>query len=285
MVFSSAPAVSVALLVSLLWPGDALACAACGCGDPTLTTMGAEKPYAGRMRLALEVSHLTLELGRPETGGLELSEQRFDGIVAYAPGTDLGYVVRIDRAAITVGAIEIVPCEGATASFTSAARWLDDARSWSLVRTAHAHTESSAVRIGTPHVLDLTAPSGALRLGTLEPPLGSYCGLNVVLAPADADAEGLPAETDMVGWTLAVEGSIEEPGGAVIALAARDAGARPISLSFEPAMAVDADARLTILLEVQVAASLDGIDFASIDDEEQGAAILSRLRVVAHAAP
>lgn len=34
--------------------GEALACASCGCGDSTLTATGVEKPYANRVRLALE---------------------------------------------------------------------------------------------------------------------------------------------------------------------------------------------------------------------------------------
>jgi hypothetical protein len=34
--------------------GRALACASCGCGDPTLTTMGVEIPFRNRVRLALE---------------------------------------------------------------------------------------------------------------------------------------------------------------------------------------------------------------------------------------
>lgn len=35
-------------------PRRALGCASCGCGDPTLTAMGVEKPFRNRIRLALE---------------------------------------------------------------------------------------------------------------------------------------------------------------------------------------------------------------------------------------
>jgi hypothetical protein len=35
-------------------PRTAQACASCGCGDPTLTAMGQEKPFKNRVRLSLE---------------------------------------------------------------------------------------------------------------------------------------------------------------------------------------------------------------------------------------
>lgn len=45
------------VLIFLVWlalPRAAAACASCGCGDPTLTAMGQEKPFKNRVRLALE---------------------------------------------------------------------------------------------------------------------------------------------------------------------------------------------------------------------------------------
>lgn len=47
------PAV-LCLWVLLAFPTTALACASCGCGDPTLTAMGMEKPFKHRIRLSLE---------------------------------------------------------------------------------------------------------------------------------------------------------------------------------------------------------------------------------------
>ncbi|MFP2933934.1 hypothetical protein ACLESO_54180, partial [Pyxidicoccus sp. 3LG] len=39
--------------VLVLAPGPrAWACATCACGDPTLTSMGAEQPFSGRLRLS-----------------------------------------------------------------------------------------------------------------------------------------------------------------------------------------------------------------------------------------
>ena len=45
---------AVALLAVGGAPSSVVACASCGCGDPTLTAMGVEKPFKNRIRLALE---------------------------------------------------------------------------------------------------------------------------------------------------------------------------------------------------------------------------------------
>lgn len=55
-----------ALVLIGLGPRRVLGCASCGCGDPTLTTMGVEKPFRNRVRLALEErlgAHLAGRLG------------------------------------------------------------------------------------------------------------------------------------------------------------------------------------------------------------------------------
>lgn len=64
--------------------GQALACASCGCGDPTLTTMGVEIPFRNRVRLALEqrVSGHRTGLGPSEE---EEVTARTSLLVSYAP--------------------------------------------------------------------------------------------------------------------------------------------------------------------------------------------------------
>jgi hypothetical protein len=56
------------LVVGALAPPVAEACAACGCGDPTLTAVGVEKPYANRVRLSVEERVASLSEGDPATG-------------------------------------------------------------------------------------------------------------------------------------------------------------------------------------------------------------------------
>ena len=75
---------SLALLGVLLSvtapPSSARACAACVCGDPTLTVMGSEQPFAGRFRLGLR-----LRLRGDRIDDVHILEGRSDLTVAWSP--------------------------------------------------------------------------------------------------------------------------------------------------------------------------------------------------------
>lgn len=72
-----------AVLVAL--PPRASACASCGCGDPTLTPMGTEQPFEGRLRLATQVRAWGSSSGQTAVDAESLRELRMDLSVAYAP--------------------------------------------------------------------------------------------------------------------------------------------------------------------------------------------------------
>jgi len=79
-------ALLAALILGLAsFPTKARACAVCSCGDPTLTTMGAEQPYQGRLRASLEGSSRTDTVGAEGVDRLHLSERRLDARIAWAP--------------------------------------------------------------------------------------------------------------------------------------------------------------------------------------------------------
>jgi hypothetical protein len=73
-----------ALGLSVIWADRATACATCECGDPTLVVMGAEQPFAQRLRLSTTLRHRTDAVGAG-TDRMELNEQRLELAVAYAP--------------------------------------------------------------------------------------------------------------------------------------------------------------------------------------------------------
>ena len=56
-------AVAAAACVALLQPARARACAACNCGDPTLTSTGVERPYKNRVRFAVDELYSSLTQG------------------------------------------------------------------------------------------------------------------------------------------------------------------------------------------------------------------------------
>jgi hypothetical protein len=83
------------LLLSSGVPRQALACATCGCGDPTLTGLGTEQPFAGRLRSSLELSYRTDAIGVAGLDRIELREARADASIAWAPTTRLFLVALV----------------------------------------------------------------------------------------------------------------------------------------------------------------------------------------------
>jgi hypothetical protein len=77
----------LASTILFAYNGSALACSPCLCGDPTLTTMGAEKPFAGRQRISLEVLDREERIGVAGVNKRVISEMR----------TTLGYSYWLDE--------------------------------------------------------------------------------------------------------------------------------------------------------------------------------------------
>jgi hypothetical protein len=81
-------AYSIAVLVGIggvSFAARASACATCGCGDPTLTALGFEKPYRDRIRVSIEARYRTDSIGTRDVDALSLREQRIDVQAAWAP--------------------------------------------------------------------------------------------------------------------------------------------------------------------------------------------------------
>lgn len=76
----------ILLGVLLLVPAPAAwACATCACGDPTLTSMGTEQPFSGRLRLSSTLRAWGQTVGQDGEDALRLRELRMDVAAAYAP--------------------------------------------------------------------------------------------------------------------------------------------------------------------------------------------------------
>lgn len=76
-----------------------------------------------------------------------------------------------------------------------------------LLPTAHAHAEATPTKLGTPNVIDLLAEDSVeIKLGTIQPPPNTYCGVSIEFAKADEDAHGLPENVNMINRTVYLEG-------------------------------------------------------------------------------
>jgi hypothetical protein len=80
----------VTMMTALATAERAYACASCGCGDPTLTAVGVEKPYKNRLRVAVEerVGQASLGTG---VGRERLLMTRTGLGVSYTPETHITF--------------------------------------------------------------------------------------------------------------------------------------------------------------------------------------------------
>jgi len=88
----------VLLIAGLLAAPVVMACSTCMVGDPTLSLMGAEKPYAGRLRWSLDYLSRSEELGIDGFNKKNIEEDRISLNLAYAPTSRLMFGLNIPYA-------------------------------------------------------------------------------------------------------------------------------------------------------------------------------------------
>ena len=123
--------------------------------------------------------------------------------------TDLGYDIELERGYLVIEQVQLVQCAGSGAGEAESALRLLWPRG-----IAHAHPlGGDPTLLGVPYVDSVLRADFALgEIGTMQPPPGRYCHARIVVAPADADAVGLPDDVDMVGLSLYLEGTYVAPG-------------------------------------------------------------------------
>src|SRR4051794_9710009 len=178
-----------------------------------------------------------------------------------------GYVVELDRGYLVTATVELEPCDGLA---TGRARWwqvVSRALSWE--GTAWAHEHGSPTRLGAPFVQPLVGGGAAGVLGTFRPPPGRYCRVRVGLGPADADAEGLPADVRLVGKTFFLGGRYRLPDGGPRPFTVDSAAALEVELPLGPLVLSDeSPRRRTLSLGMTAAHWLDGLDLVAMPADE-----------------
>jgi hypothetical protein len=191
-----------------------------------------------------------------------------DGIevdVAYQPAattaairTDMGYAVRLERALIAVGKVELIRCDNYVADL------------WNLIvpARARAHELSTPTSLGVPLIIDLMESAGVpLFAGTLRPPPGRYCGIRVLGMPADQDTEGLTAETlDMMDHSILISGRVEdESTGEETPLLALISEILECEMLFDRPLVFEGPVLESVSIQIDQRTWFDGIDFAPQD--------------------
>jgi hypothetical protein len=168
--------------------------------------------------------------------------------------------VRLERALIVVGRVELLRCDNFVLDL------------WSLVAPARvrAHESSTPTSLGVPLVIDLMESAGApLFAGTLRPPPGRYCGIRVLGMPADDDAEGLTHENhDMIDNSVLVAGRVEdESTGDETPLLARISDVLECEMLFDRPLVFDGPVLESVSIQIDHTKWFDGIDFALQDSD------------------
>ena len=192
------------------------------------------------------------------TDGIELDVAYQPAATPAAVRTDLGYRVRLERAVIAVGKVELIKCDNLVLDL------------WRLVAPgrARAHEFTTPTSLGVPVVIDLMESAGVpLFAGTIRPPPGSYCGIRVVGMPADEDAEGLTDQNvEMMHHSVLVAGQVEdESTGDRTPLLARIWEVLECEMLFDRPLVFDAPALESVAIQIHHTKWFDGIDFASQD--------------------
>jgi hypothetical protein len=229
----------------------------------------------GKIALFLVVGVLQSLLGgascSTSEAGLEVNVQLVPPPAGAAPITsDRGYAVTLERAYLTVGSVELEGCENAV---------LPSLELPFGPKLAFAHSVTSPTRIGSPAVLSLAGEEAEqVSFGTLGPPPGEYCALRVGLEPADADASHLPNDVDFVGLTLTLEGTYRDSSGTEGAFSVATTQTIERSVPFERLeLGDDAEREAVLVVNADSARWFDGIDFATVEDEEIAELVLSNV--------
>jgi hypothetical protein len=174
--------------------------------------------------------------------------------------TDMGYSVRLERALIAVGKVELIRCDNFVVDL------------WKLVAPARAkaHELATPTSLGVPLVIDLMESAGTpLFAGTLRPPPGRYCGIRVSGMPADDDAEGLTEENlDMMQHSVLIAGQVEDTAtGDVAPLLARIWEVLECEMLFDRPLVFDSPVLESVSIQIDHTSWFDGIDFALQDSD------------------
>ena len=131
-------------------------------------------------------------------------------------GNETSKKIRIDEAYLVMAAFELHACEpGRDGYEPSGNPELINGLYDLLVPPVSAHVPSSATRLGTPYVEDLLAKPGSAKIiGEIAPPLGRWCRVVPVVAPADSDVMNSTSvrTEEMVGTSLLIRGATKQAG-------------------------------------------------------------------------
>jgi hypothetical protein len=183
---------------------------------------------------------------------------------------DLGYRVHVNRGYVVSYSMELVECPRDVAA-TPVARL--GTLLWSAVEATayagHSTGTPNPAAIRAMQVESLTAPT-VRDAGVVMLSAQTYCQVHYLVARANRDASGLPAEIDMVDSSLHIDGTYQAPGGSaevpftVHTAAAYGALFDHIINSSAPIHVDTGDSATQVIVRRHLGKIFDAVDFAQM---------------------
>ena len=162
---------AIALLGVILNVQPARACAACGCGDPTLTTVGLEKLFSGRLRISTSAQYRSEHEGNASNPDLQVGEWLINNSTTYAPWRwmVLGITVPLVNREVTFssGRRQAAFGLGDISTFARVVVWQDSP-------TLADHIISLQAQMTFPSSPLVSLPDGAAAVSELQTGRGSW---------------------------------------------------------------------------------------------------------------
>jgi hypothetical protein len=191
--------------------------------------------------------------------------------------TDTGYEVTLTRGYLVTASADLEVC----AADALWLRRLERRATW--VKSAHAHESGTPTHIGSPYVEALVGGGTTpVDYGVFSPPPDRYCTLRYDIGPADSDAEGLPADPDMVGKSLYLEGTYTAADGVAHAFTASTSATATAELGLST-LDLQSAGTADVLVRKSAAHWFDGIDFAAATPDDIATKVLANIGVSATA--
>jgi hypothetical protein len=203
--------------------------------------------------------------------GIVLLVQARVHAIASGTGAQLadGSALTIKSAYLDIASVEVVACPsstpgtaGASARRSTPRRLLRQlAALLSPVSVAHAHDTGPPTISAVPAVVNLGGTAdGDVTVGTVGPPPGRYCSLNVMLGPASDASTGLPGP-QMLGETFVLTGqrSLAQQAPSTFELRRRPVQLLTLDLTRSP-LVLDESGTARLLIDIALEEWLGGLN-------------------------
>ena len=189
---------------------------------------------------------------------------------------DLGYTINVEKGYLVSHSVQLIACEDDAEN----AGLLDDIFGANTAEAGHGGDENDPSALLIPQIENL-AQVTTIDFGAVNVPFQRYCTAHYLVARSDGLTTNMPDDIDMYGKSLYLEGTYQAADSdAVVAFSLQTSLAngkivdiRP-SIDSEPVRLEVSDEGIHINIQRQLDTLFDGVDFLTMDSDEQARTVL-----------